>query len=329
MLKMSTKLIRHALSGATMGARWQALFHMPQGFDPAPLAVALQTAVADVDAQMSTWRPDSALMLLNAAPPEVWQPLPARLMLVLQTALAIGQASGGAFDIGVGDAVTAWGFGAAQVNETAIRAALARRRRPAQDVVELDSANLRARKHGPISLDLSGIAKGYGVDRLVEVAAGFGVTGGLFAIDGELRAVGLQPDGTPWTVAIERPDHHIRAAHAILALQDAAVATSGDYRHWISAGAKRLSHTIDPARGGPLARSPASVTVIAATCMAADAWATALMVTGSTDGAALARKHNLDVLFLERDGNDLRETRAGQMFETRSPQISCAMQPSE
>lgn len=316
MLKMSTELVRHALNGAAMGTRWQALFHMPQGFDPTPLAAALQAAVAEVDAQMSTWRPDSALMLLNAAPPEVWQPVPARLMLVLQTALAIGQASGGAFDIGVGDAVTAWGFGAAQADEAAIRAALARPRRAAHDLLELDSTNLRARKHGPISLDLSGIAKGYGVDRLVEVAAAFGVFSGLFAIDGDLRATGLQPDGTAWSVAVERPDHQIRAAHAILALQDAAVATSGDYRHWITVGTKRLSHTIDPARGGPLAQSPASVTVIAATCMAADAWATALMVKAGHDGAALARKHHLDVLFLERDGDALRETRVGRLFET-------------
>lgn len=319
MLKMSTELVRNALNGAAMGTRWQALFHMPPGFDSAPLAAALQAAVAAVDAQMSTWRPDSALMMLNAAPPEVWQPVPVRLMLVLQTALAIGQASGGAFDIGVGDAVTAWGFGAAQADETAIRAALARPHHAAHDVLELDPTNLRARKHGAISLDLSGIAKGYGVDRLVEVAAEFGVFSGLFAIDGDLRAVGLQPDGTPWSVAVERPDHQIRTAHAILALQDAAVATSGDYRHWINVGAKRLSHTIDPARGGPLVQSPASVTVIASTCMAADAWATALMVTGGRDGAALARKHALNVLFLERDGDALRETRVGQLFETHAP----------
>ncbi|WP_054005827.1 FAD:protein FMN transferase [Cypionkella psychrotolerans] len=317
MLKISTELTRHALNGQTMGTRWQVLFDMPQGFAPAPLTAALQIAVAEVDAQMSTWRADSALMQFNAAPPEVWRPLPARLMQVLQTALTIGQASGGAFDIGVGDAVTAWGFGAAQVDQTAIRAALARPRRPAHDVVELDPTNLRARKHGPISLDLSGIAKGYGVDRLAEVAADFGITNALVAIDGELRAIGLQPDGAPWTIAVERPDRQIRAPHAMLALQDAAVATSGDYRHWITLGAKQLSHTIDPARGGPLAESPASVTVIAATCMQADAWATALMVKGSVEGAVVARRHRIDALFLDRTGEGFRETRVGALFGPR------------
>ena len=257
-------------------------------------------------------------MRLNAAPADGWLALPPQLMDVLQTALAIGRASGGAFDIGVGAAVAAWGFGPAPADAAAIRATLSRRHQPAHDLLELDPANLRARKHGPLRLDLSGIAKGYGVDRLTQVVAEFGIRDALLAIDGELRATGLQPDGRAWSVAIERPDYDARAPYAILGLQDAAVATSGDYRHWINVGGKRLSHTIDPMRGGPLAQSPASVTVIAASCMAADAWATALMVKGRVDGAALARKHQIDTLFLDRDGDGLRETRVGRLFQPQS-----------
>ena len=175
----------------------------------------------------------------------------------------------------------------------------------------------RVRKHHLLTLDLSGIAKGYGVDRLAEVAAAFGITGALVSIDGELRAIGLQPDGAAWTVAVERPDRVARAPHAILALHDAAVATSGDYRHWVEVGNRRLSHTMDPARGGPVGAPPASVTVVNATCMAADAWATALMVRGSLEGAELARRHNINALFIDREGDHLRETRAGRLFETR------------
>jgi thiamine biosynthesis lipoprotein len=155
------------------------------------------------------------------------------------------------------------------------------------------------------------------VDRLAEVAADFGILGALVAIDGELRAIGLQPDRAAWTVAVERPDHLARAPYAILALDDAAVATSGDYRHWVEVGDSRLSHTMDPARGGPLAASPASVTVVSANCMAADAWATALMVRGSLEGAELARRFNMDALFIDREGDHLRETRVGRLFETR------------
>ena len=84
MPKMSTDLVRHALNGPTMGTRWSALFHMPPGFDAAPVTAAMQAAVAEVDAQMSTWNPDSDLMRLNAAPQDVWVAVPPRLMAVLR-----------------------------------------------------------------------------------------------------------------------------------------------------------------------------------------------------------------------------------------------------
>jgi len=316
MSKTFTDLVRHALNGPTMGTRWSALFHMPHGFDVAPVAAAMQAAVDEVDAQMSMWKPDSDLMRLNAAAQDVWVDVPPRLMTVLAAALEIGRASDGAFDIGMGDAVAAWGFGPAQANEAAIRAALTCARRPAHKLLELDVSKGRARKHGPLTLDLSGIAKGYGVDRLAEVAGTYGITGALLAIDGELRAIGLQPDGTPWTVAIERPDNGERVPHSIIALQDAAIATSGDYRHWVQAGTRKLSHTMDPARGGPVAAPPASVTVVAQTCMAADAWATALMVTGRMKGATLARRYNLGALFIDREGGHLREEHVGRLFHT-------------
>lgn len=317
MAKTFTDLTRHALSGATMGTRWSALFHMPADFDVRPVERAMAQAVAEVDAQMSTWKADSDLMRLNAAPTGAWVELPAALMTVLEAGLAIGRASDGAFDIAMGDAVAAWGFGPQAAEESRIRAALSTTRPAAHDVVELDTAAGRARKHAPVSLDLCGIAKGYGVDRLAEVAKAFALPGALLAIDGELRALGTQPDGAPWTVAIEDPDPLARRPCAILALENAAVATSGDYRHFVEIGGQRLSHTMDPKRGGPLAHAPASVTVVAETCMAADAWATALMVKGRLEGARIARKLTLDALFIDRDGDRLRRTPVGSLFQPR------------
>src|SRR5690606_38304398 len=134
-----------------------------------------------------------------------------------------------------------------------------------------------------------------------------------------------QPDGSPWGVAIERPDHFARAPLSVLALQDAAVATSGDYRHWREIGGRRLSHTMDPRRGAPLSTSPASVTVVAEACMAADAWATALMVLGSSEGAVMAARIGLDALFLDRVEGGLRPTPVGRLFEptpSRAPSVN-------
>lgn len=301
MSKMSIEVVRHALNGPTMGTRWSALFHAAPGFDPTPVQAALQAAVADVDAQMSTWRRDSDLMRLNAAPVGAWLSLPAQLAEVLALALDIGRASDGAFDIGMGDAVTAWGFGPDSAAPDRIQAAMAATRRPAHAQLEMDGT--RARKDGPMVLDLNAIAKGYGVDRLAAVLAGFGIADALVGIDGDMRAMGLRPDGNGWGIAIEVPDHDRRVPHSVLALQDAAVATSGDYRHWVNVGDRRLSHTMDPRRGAPVGSAPASVTVIARTCAEADAWATALMVLGVTRGTAVARAQGLDALFLLRDSD--------------------------
>jgi len=295
---MSTEPVRHALNGATMGTRWSALFFSAPGFDPAPVQASLQAAVDEVDAQMSTWKPDSDLMMLNAAPVGDWVSVPARLEKVLRLGLSIGKISGGAFDIGMGDAVTAWGFGPETAAPERIRAAMAADRSAAHERLELDGA--RARKRAAVALDLNGIAKGYGVDRLAEVLADVGISNALVGIDGEMRAVGLRPDGEGWSIAIEKPDPDRRAPQSIIALEDAAIATSGDYRHWVHVGARRLSHTMDPARGAPLVTSPASVTVVARTCAEADAWATALMVLGVERGAALAQSARLDALFLVR-----------------------------
>lgn len=299
MRKTFTDLERQALNGATMGTRWSALFHADRAADVAGAERAMAAAVGEVDRQMSTWKPDSDLNRLNAAEPGRWVDLPEALLTVLEAGLLIGEASGGAFDIGMGDAVAAWGFGPAEASESAVRAARLAPRRPPYDVLELDRPNGRARKHAVIRFDLNGIAKGYGVDRLAEAARDHGISAGLFAIDGELRAVGAQPDGEGWAVAIEKPDISTRAPHSIVTLKDASIATSGDYRHWVDVGDRRLSHTMDPRLGMPLNRSPASATVIARDCMSADAWATAMMVLGERHGLELAAKLGLSVLFLQ------------------------------
>lgn len=323
MSKMSTERARIALNGPTMGTRWSALFFAEPDFDPAPIRAALQAAVEEVDGQMSTWNAGSDLMRLNAAPVGEWVAVPARLAEVLRRGLEIGRASGGAFDIGMGDAVMAWGFGPEAAAPDGIRTAMAASRRPAHDVLEINGEHVR--KAALIALDLNGIAKGYGVDRLAEILRNQGISDGLVGIDGEMRAMGLRPDGEAWTIAVEAPDAERRTPHSILALQDAAVATSGDYRHWVEVQGRRLSHTMDPRRGAPLISSPASVTVVARTCAEADAWATALMVLGPDKGAALARRSGLDALFLLRDDDaSARGVGVGRLFSEEPAAIASA-----
>ena len=316
---MSTDLLRYALSGATMGTRWSALVYASSATDMAALEAALARAVDRIDRQMSTWKRDSDLTRLNSAAQGAWVPLPSELMQVLERGLQVGRASGGAFDIGLGRVVNAWGFGAAcsVPDREAIWAALREHLPPTHTVLELDVPGSRARKHAQFALDLSGIAKGFAVDEMMRAVETFGIFNALVGLDGEMKARGVKADGTPWRVAVEKPDYELRSPLSVIELWDAAVATSGNYRHWVDLGEKRLSHTMDRSRGGPVDNEIASVSVVAASCMDADAWATAFMVLGCVQGKALARKQGLDALFIKRRDETLVEIPVGPLFDVR------------
>ncbi|MCC6735169.1 MAG: FAD:protein FMN transferase [Bauldia sp.] len=298
-----------------MGTRYAAVFHAPQDIDIDAVRRDLQAAVDRVDGEMSTWKPASDLSRVNAAPPGKWIRVPANLFAVVEAALGIGEASGGAFEIGVGDAVEAFGFGASAASPDPARIAiLPAAFAPAAERIELDHAGRRMRKRAPVRLDLSGIAKGFGVDELGRALDRHGVENYLVSIDGEVRARGGKPDGTAWAVGIERPDRSTRGAAGVVALVDGAIATSGDYRHAVSLAGRTLSHTIDPATARPVENRLASVTVIAQECMQADAWATALLVMGESHGPAFAIRHRMDALFLLRTPDGIDELATGSFL---------------
>ena len=302
-------LPRHALNGETMGTRYSAVFFAPADIDLGAIGAALLAAVDQVDRQMSTWKPDSDLSRLNAAPAHQWHTVPAELLAVLDAAVRVGVQSRGAFDIGVGELVNAWGFGPTgqQPDAQQIRALGQRAHRPASDVLQIDLAQQRVRKQEAIALDLSGIAKGYGVDALARCLDGFGITRYLVGIDGEMRAKGSKLGGQAWAVAIEKPVRHVREVMGVMELADAAIATSGDYRHWIEVAGNHYAHTMDPARGRPVANPLASVTVVMPSCMLADAWATALLVLGAPAATKLAQQRGMTALLVWRNGDALEE----------------------
>ena len=308
---------RTTLHGPSMGTRWSVTLDADTTLNLAVLRQDLAAAVEQVDDQMSPWKPSSDLVRLNRAPIGTWVNLPAEMLEVLDCALEVQRLSGGAFDPGVGALVDAWGFGAVRdaPDAAAIRAArqpMPATAHPAQQTLELDRPAGRARKHAAVQLDLCGIAKGYGVDCMAAVLQRHGVPHALAALDGELRAVGTQASGTPWAVALEQPEAGRRAVHGVIELDNLAVATSGDYRRFLQVGESRLAHTMDARRGAPVNNSVASVTVLARTCMQADAWATALLVAGPGEGLAMAQRMGLDALFLLRRAEGLVEMGLGR-----------------
>ena len=310
-------LQRYSLNGQTMGTRYSAVFYARPGLDQPALNRSLFAAVDEVDRQMSPWQPDSAINRLNAAPVQQWVPVPRGLMQVLDCALRISHESGGAFDIGVGDLVNAWGFGPGKhLPDTATLAALREQpRQTASQALQLDMPSGLVLKRAPITLDLCGIAKGFGVDQLARCLDDWEIVDYLVGIDGEMRAQGHKPDGQAWSVALEKPLRGVREVAGVMQISHAAIATSGDYRHWVELDGQTFSHSMNPATHWPLNGALASVSVIESSCMLADAWATALLVAGPETGPSLAASRGMDALFVLREGNEFREVSviAGQL----------------
>ncbi|MFU8764814.1 MAG: FAD:protein FMN transferase [Haliea sp.] len=296
------------LSGATMGTTWHVTYlpsdHAAQ---PAALQAELERLLVAVNDSMSTWQPDSEISRFNRSPPGEWFTLSAPFAEVMAVALAIGELSGGAYDVTVGPLVELWGFGPSRPrldtpSATAIRERL---EQVGQGFIELDLAQSRMRRLRAVEVDLSSIAKGYAVDVLAEALEAQRIADFLVEVGGEMRLAGRSPRGDAWRIAVERPQPGARSVALGIALTDAAVATSGDYRNYFEVDGRRYSHSIDPRSGWPVQHDLVSVTVIAADCMRADAWATALTVLGAEQALALAEAEGLAVYLLRRDGEGI------------------------
>jgi thiamine biosynthesis lipoprotein len=158
-----------------------------------------------------------------------------------------------------------------------------------------------------VYIDLSTIAKGYGVDVVAEILESKGLQHYLVEIGGEMRAKGEKSKDSPWRIAIEKPIAGQRSAQRLISIGDNAVATSGDYRNYFEADGKRFSHLIDPATGYPIEHNLVSVTVVHPSSMTADGLATALNVMGPEDAKILAETNNLAVFMVLKEANEFIE----------------------
>ncbi len=214
---------------------------------------------------MSTYRDDSELIAFNEAPLDEWQPLSNELIDVLAISQSVAEASHGAFDITVGDLVNLWSFGPGARPETvpsddALSEELAQ---VGIDALEIDTQNMQARRTRDVFVDLSGVAKGHGTDRVAAYLEQQGLEHYLVNIGGELIARGLrdEEEQTPWQIGIEVPEDVQQRAQHIIPLESMSVATSGDYRNYFEVNGQRFSHTIDPRTGRPVTHQLASVSV--------------------------------------------------------------------
>jgi thiamine biosynthesis lipoprotein len=297
------------LVGETMGTGWSVtLVALPGELRRDRLRRDLQALLDELEARLTTWDAESELRRFSDGASLDWTPVSLETATVVAEAVRVGALTGGAFDVTIAPLVELWGFGGvgtatAPPSVEAIEAARARTGRGSLEV-RLDPPALR-KARPDLALDLSGIAKGYAVDRVAAWLETLGVQRYLVEIGGELRARGHNARGQPWRVGVADPEGG--EPRVRLGLERGAVATSGDYRRFIERDGERFTHVLDPRSGRALERGPASVTVFAGSAMTADALATALMVLGPEDGLEFARREGLSVLFLVRVEGTLRE----------------------
>jgi len=243
-----------------------------------------------IDAQMSLWRADSDIVRFNTAPNDGSFVLAEPMLQVVGHALEIARLTDGAFDPSLCEATELWGFGARAVAADVPDMKDLQRERIDWRDVTLEGNIITARSG--LSLDLCAIAKGYGVDAVMELLQSVvGAQAALVEIGGELKGWGLRPDGMPWWAALEGAE-----TETLAALCGWAVATSGDYRRSFTHEGRDYCHAIDPQPLSPVQTGVASVSVFDPLCWRADALATAMMVMGRERALAFADTHAIPCL---------------------------------
>jgi thiamine biosynthesis lipoprotein len=251
---------------------------------------------------LNFYAPDSELSRINRNAGVAPVKVSTETLEVIRMAVHAAEETKGGFDVTVGPLVRLWDFKEKKIPS---RAAIDN----AMDlvgyrhiVVDPGASTVYLDKHG-VQIDLGGIIKGYAADRAAAVLREYGIDDGIIAVAGDIRLFGRQPDGRPWNIGIQHP----RAADgdttllATVHLDDGAISTSGDYQRYFFADGVRYHHLLNPATGYPqdLCRS---VTVIAPSAAATDAFATGIFILGPDKGIAALERLGMDGVIVARDG---------------------------
>ncbi len=313
-------------TGETMGTTFtvKVVDRPGTAVDGGSLTESILARLNAIDAAMSTYREDSEISRFNSAETTDWFVVSSDTANVVGEALKIGKQTGGAFDITVGPVLRLWHFGAGTVEEEKAipsdeEIAATKKRTDYLLISVRESPPALKKRRSDVTLDLSGIAKGYAVDEIAAILDREGVADYMVEIGGEVTARGRNDRNVPWRIAVEKPLAGERSIQRVVSLRDAAMATSGDYRSFFEIDGERYSHVIDPRTASPVSHELVSVTVVSARCATADALATGLMVLGPVEGYAVAREADIPALFILRtaEGFVQRATPAFARLEVR------------
>ncbi len=305
------------ITGETMGTTYSIRYY---GLNEELLKPSIDSLLKVVNQSLSTYIQNSTISLFNQA--DSISSFDSYFRTNFDKALEVYQKSDGSFDATVMPLVNAWGFGfkkmETQVDSSLIDSLL---NFVGSDKVFIVNEKVCKSKKG-VMLDFSALAKGFGVDEVARLMVRRGMQNFMIEIGGEVVCRGKKNDGSNWVIGVEKPINDVsgtqRAVELIIPLENAAMATSGNYRNFYIRNGKKYAHEIDPKTGYPVDHNLLSATVIANDCMTADAWATAFMVMGlEKSKKLLSALPELDVFFIYANEDGSTSTYASPRMEKR------------
>jgi thiamine biosynthesis lipoprotein len=282
----------HLIQGRTMGTTYQVKVVTSSFGGISGVKEKIDKRLEEINRSMSTYQKGSEISRFNRFKEVGPQFIISNdFFQVMRAGQNLHRLSGGAWDGTVKPLVDLWGFGRRgrqdKVPPNSEIAALL----PDIGFTNIDVVNpgFLVKKRAAVTVDLSSIAKGYGVDEVAALLRNLGYKDYLVEIGGEIFAAGHRQDGTRWRIGINRPraDAAFDEVYKVVEMVNQAFATSGDYRNFFEVDGIRYSHIIDPRSGYPVSNSVAGVSIVADTCTVADGLATAIMVMGHESGLEL------------------------------------------
>lgn len=296
------------LEGKTMGTFWRVSVVGIDKTQAEELRQKVQNQLDGDDRLLSTWKSDSALMRFNQSQSTTPWPVSEAMADIVTESLRIGRKTQGAMDITVGPLVNLWGFGPDKQpvktpTQEQIDAAKARTGLQYLTVINGTDRQYLQKTIPDLYVDLSTVGEGYAADHLAQLMIEEGISRYLVSVGGALVSRGMNADGQPWRVAIQKPTDQENAVQAIVDINGHGISTSGSYRNYYELDGQRISHVIDPQTGRPITHKLVSVTVIAPTALEADAWDTGLMVLGTEKAQQIVREQGLAVYMITKQGD--------------------------
>ncbi|MEE8340864.1 MAG: FAD:protein FMN transferase [Candidatus Neomarinimicrobiota bacterium] len=296
------------INGNTMGTSYsiKIVNKLPKHIDKNIAKIKIDSVLRVVNQQMSTYITESEISRFNRLISKDWFTVSSEFHDVIVAAHQISNLTEGAFDITVGSIIDLWGFGKAtrQNNWQPPTDDDIRKIKKSIGFNNISVGDNSIKKNNLESkIDLNAIAKGYGVDAVFELLRDFGYTDILVEIGGEVRCTGYNDEGNHWKIGINKPILNITPGteyQTVISLDNAALATSGDYQNYFEYKGNLYSHTIDPVTGYPTQNHVASASVTAPNCMTADALATALMVMGKEGISLINLLDNTEAMIIIR-----------------------------